>query len=194
MDDESLALFAAEMGDVKPIGKQDKVTLSDPSSHDQVSYAQRRLAAEGKLVQIEAPLSDAEVPEVAPDDELSYMRPGVQLGVFRKLRLGQYHFDAVLDLHGFRVEEARLQLTRFIQHCCRLEIRTAQVIHGLGRRGAPQAKLKSCVNYWLPQLHEVMAFHTCQAQHGGRGAVYVLLRKGPAKKLADKERHQRRIG
>ena len=51
--------------------------------------------------------------------------------------------------------------------------------------------LKSYVNKWLPNLPEVMAFHSAQQHHGGAGAVYVLLKKNAEKKQENGERHLR---
>ena len=48
-------------------------------------------------------LSTTHIPLVEPHAELSFVRPGVQHGVFRRLRLGEYHFDTRLDLHGLGV-------------------------------------------------------------------------------------------
>ena len=38
---------------------------------------------------------------------LEFKRPGIQNGVYRKLRLGHYDIEARLDLHRFTVAEAR---------------------------------------------------------------------------------------
>jgi DNA-nicking Smr family endonuclease len=40
--------------------------------------------------------------------------------------------------------------------------------------GGPVLKIR--VQRWLTQWDEVLAFVTARAQHGGAGAVYVLLR------------------
>jgi len=40
--------------------------------------------------------------------------------------------------------------------------------------------LKSCVNHWLKQFDQVLAFHTAQKYHGGLGATYVLIKKSSA--------------
>ena len=43
------------------------------------------------------------------------------------------------------------------------EVRTALITHGKGEGRTDAALLKSCVNYWLPQLPgRVLAFHTAQ--------------------------------
>ena len=65
----------------------------------------------------------------------------------------------------------------------------AIIIHGKGQSNkAAQAKLKSYVNRWLPDLPEVQAFCSAQPQHGGVGAAYVLLAKSERKKQENRDR------
>jgi DNA-nicking Smr family endonuclease len=80
----------------------------------------------------------------------------------------------------------------FVRDCVRYDVRTVIISHGKGERSEPKALLKSHVNRWLRHLDEVMAFYTALPRHGGYGAVYVMLRKSPEKKLENKERHERR--
>jgi DNA-nicking Smr family endonuclease len=35
-----------------------------------------------------------------------------------------------------------------------------------------------------------LAFHSCQPQHGGLAAIYLLLRKNEEQRLANQERHR----
>jgi DNA-nicking Smr family endonuclease len=44
----------------------------------------------------------------------------------------------------------------------------------------------------LPELEQVMAFHSAPAHHGGTGAVYLLLRKSEQARQENREKHQRR--
>ena len=83
---------------------------------------------------------------------LSFKRPGVQNGVFRKLRQGRYEALARLDMHRMSVEQARRE------------------------------------------LEVVQAFHSAQPQHGGTGAVYVLLKKSEEKKQETREQLSRGRG
>jgi DNA-nicking Smr family endonuclease len=64
------------------------------------------------------------------------------------------------------------------------------ILHGKGDRNPDKiALLKSHLAIWLPQLEQVMAFHSAQPQHGGSGAVYIMLRKGDSSKQNNRERH-----
>ena len=48
-----------------------------------------------------------------------------------------------------------------------------KIVHGKGS----EAILKTCVNGWLRQLPEVLAFCSAPPKDGGNGAVLVLLKK-----------------
>lgn len=117
------------------------------------------------------------VEQVEPSSELSYRRPGIQNTVFKKLRLGRYTVEARLDLHNNTVDQARSLVYQFVRDCRENDIRCALITHGKGEGREVPALLKSCVAHWLPQMDEVLAYHSATDHHGGKGATYVLLRK-----------------
>lgn len=172
--------------DVTPIKKEKRVTLNK-SLNDAQTLALRREAAQTETAQTADPLS-APVTLVDPLAELSFRRTGVQHGVFRNLRLGKYRLDARLDLHKMTVEQARREVYQFIQDCLEQDVRTALIMHGKGEGREQPAMLKSCVAHWLPQMDEVLAFHSAQKPHGGLGATYVLLRKSERKKQETRDK------
>ena len=116
---------------------------------------------------------------------LECKRPGVQHGVYKKLRLGKYRIDAILDLHQMRVQQAREQVFTFIQEAVDLNLRTVSILHGKGQlnnKSGEGSLLKGYVNHWLRQINSILAFHSAQPIHGGTGATYVLLKKSSEKK------------
>jgi DNA-nicking Smr family endonuclease len=136
------------------------------------------------------PLSDTTVEPVGAHDEIGFMRPGVQTGVYRKLRLGKYPIEARLDLHRMKVTQARQEVFSFLQECLRHNVRTVLILHGKGESNPDgRGVLKAYVNKWLKDLPEVMAYHSAQKQHGGSGAVYVLVRKSEEAKRENREQH-----
>ena len=137
-------------------------------------------------------LSTTHIPLVEPHAELSFVRPGVQHGVFRRLRLGEYHFDTRLDLHGLGVEQARSAVFRLVRDCIAHDIRACLISHGRGAERRPAALLKSCVALWLPQFEEVLAFHSAPRHMGGTGATCVLLRKSDRARQENFEKHSKR--
>ncbi len=190
-DDDDFRSFRAAIGDVKPIKRSRQVTLLSNGLSD-VSRLARRQAAVEDIGLKRNDLSGDFAEPVDPNAILNFQRPGVQHGVYRNLRLGKYIIDARLDLHRHTVEQARDALFRFVRDCLAHDIRCALVTHGKGEGRAQPALLKSCVAHWLPQMPEVLAFHSAQKQHGASGATYVLLRKSERKRQDNLEKHQKR--
>jgi DNA-nicking Smr family endonuclease len=115
---------------------------------------------------------------VGAEEMLSFRRSGIQERVLNKLRTGQVHLEAELDLHGMTITDANDALTAFLSDCKELKIRHVRIIHGKGW-GSKDNKpiLKAKLNIWLQHTEEVLAFCSAPIEGGGAGAVYVLLRK-----------------
>lgn len=181
-------LFLQELEGVEPL-KTNKAHVTKKSVETPGKRVRRKLA-EGGTLQTLDPLASSDVPPLKSNDILEFKRPGIQHGVFRKFRLGQYEIEARLDLHKLTVEEARREVFRFLRECVEYELRTAIILHGKGDRNPDKiATLKSHLAVWLPQLDEVMAFHSAQKHHGGTGAVYIMLKKGDRAKQHNREVH-----
>lgn len=181
MNDEEL--FAEEMLGVKPLARESRIRLAKEKLSDDQQQGRRR-AAEGQEEQTN-PLVDDGVLPLDAWYVLEFKRPGIQNGVYRKLRLGHYQIDARLDLHRMTTKQARHEVFSFISEAGRLGLRTLLIVHGKGQSKlgeASTAVLKGYVNRWLRELDAVQAFHSAQPPHGGTGAVYVLLRKSAEKK------------
>lgn len=178
--------------DVKPLNIKPRAELKRAVSADEKAQALRRTLAEQEVKKTLDPLAGEPVEMLAPLDLMSFVRPGVQKGVFRTLRLGKYPIDARLDLHKLNAEQARRDVYQFIKDCLAHEVRTALITHGKGEGRDSSALLKSCVNFWLPQMSEVLAFHTAQKQHGSYGATYVLLKKSERQKQLNREQYTQR--
>ncbi|RKF17769.1 DNA endonuclease SmrA [Alginatibacterium sediminis] len=192
MTEDDTALFHEQFSDVKPLA-QNQAQLSTKPSGPSLAQQARRLAASEMSSGNTEYLSLDHVNLIHPDDFVAYKKDGVQDGVFKKMRLGKYALDARLDLHQHRLEQARIELLRFVEECQRLSLRCLLIVHGKGHKSKPPALLKSYVSQWLPQLSQVLAIHSAQAQDGGTGALYVLLKKSDSKKLENRERHARRL-
>ena len=125
---------------------------------------------------------------VDPYDFLEFARPGVQHGVYKNLRQGKYEVQSRLDLHRHTVEQARVALWDFVEGCQKHGVRCALVTHGKGEGREQPARLKSCVNHWLRQIDNVLAFHSAQKQHGGVGSTYILIKKNSLARLSTSEK------
>jgi DNA-nicking Smr family endonuclease len=112
---------------------------------------------------------------IQADDLIEYKCDGVSHKTLRKLSKGQYNVEATLDLHRQTIEEARSAVNRFLHECLKQGIKNALIIHGKGKPGALPA-LKNQLNYWLRQAEPVLAFCSAAPRHGGKGAIYVLLK------------------
>lgn len=201
--DKNSESMAELFSDVKPLKKRDRAdlrihgaTAAERSVRRQKEYARQNAIqanASGAGEQQILASSDDYLDWVKPNDLVSYKRPGVQEGVFRKLRLGKYSIEGRLDLHRKTVEQARREVIAFIREALAHESRTVMILHGKGERSTErQAVIKSYLVSWLKQLDSVLAFHSAQPQHGGTGAVYVLLRKSEQAKEKARERHAKR--
>ncbi|EGG93925.1 Smr domain (Small MutS like) containing protein [gamma proteobacterium IMCC1989] len=183
--------FFKEMQDVKPLQREKRVVLNT-SKIDKNTLKARQQAAQFEDVSLNDPLVDSAVEQLDANAMLEYQRPGVQHGVYKQLRQGKYSIEARLDLHRMTAEQARLTLYQFVRDCITHDIRCALITHGKGEGRANPAVLKSLVAHWLPQIDEVLAFHSAQKHHGGTGATYLLLKKSEKKRLENLELHQKR--
>ena len=192
MSDDPDDLFLAEMSDVVPLKRERRVARRGSARDDRDSSLEqrRRAAVEGKRVDRNI-LTEEGIAPLDPWLVLDFKRPGVQHGVFRKLKQGRYEIEARLDLHRMTTALARRELFGFIEQAYELGLRSVQVIHGKGESKAERERssiLKGCTNHWLRELDVVQAFHSAQPRHGGTGAVYVLLKKSEDKKRENREK------
>lgn len=185
-DDE---LFFEEMAGVTPLKREPRARLDKRS--DMSDTAERRRAAEGLDGVGLNPLVDEGIEPLDAWYVLDFKRPGIQNGVYKKLRLGKYDIEARLDLHRLTVKQARDETHNFVKEAMELGLRTLLIMHGKGQRKSEVEKtavLKGYINRWLQDLEDVQAFHSAQPVHGGTGAVYVLLKKSVEKKRQNRER------
>ena len=99
---------------------------------------------------------------------------------------GRERIDARLDLHGYTQSEAHAALRQFLRRAQAAEARIVLVVTGKGtaRReddaGGERGVLKRMVPMWLslPEFRfAVVGFEDAHIGHGGRGALYVRLRR-----------------
>ena len=118
-----------------------------------------------------------ELEKVGLEDSLSFIAPGLQNNVLKKLRRGFFGLDAEIDLHGLTSNEAKRQLLHFLHDCVETGCRCVHIVHGKGYRSADNHPvLKNNLNLWLRQHKDVQAFCSAPPKDGGTGAVFVLLR------------------
>lgn len=180
--------FRDLMADVEPLRQAVRLPGSGRGAPSPGQQARREAAAREREQDTNHLARAEQIAAVAPWAVLAWRREGVQHGVFKNLRMGRYPIDAHLDLHRHSVEQARAAVFRFARDALARDIRCGLISHGRGEGRNPPALLKSCVNHWLREFDEVLAFHSAERRHGGSGATYVLFRKSQRRSDDNRER------
>lgn len=170
ISEEDLETFHQAMKGTVPL-KINKIRLG--SSADSRKQIYKQVRYEDESFNLNESLS---LDPVQGEEFISYTHAGVSNKTLRKLRKGQYNVEAVLDLHGLSVDEARAAVDGFLRQCSHEKIRVVLIIHGKGHH-SQMPILKNKLNHWLRELHSVLAFCSAAPVHGSRGAMYVLLRR-----------------
>jgi DNA-nicking Smr family endonuclease len=169
-------IFRSAVADATPLPDPGRVIQRPP----RLSPAPRQRQADEREVLDQSLSDEIDIESLLETDEsLSWRRPGIGADVVKRLRRGQWSIRGQIDLHGLRVDEARLALVEFLVQARRNEWRCLRVIHGKGL-GSPSREpvLKGKVMKWLAQREEVMAFCQARPNDGGAGALIALIR-GP---------------
>ena len=172
-------LFQQAMQGVTPIKTDAPISIMTrrrPPKPDAQTLA-RRAAALGQdgSAAGTAALSDTQalLNPVASEAFLSFRQGTLQHRIFDQLKTGQLRWYEAVDLHGCTIEQARTALLQLIDLAQAANQNVVKIVHGKG----PQAILKTCVNGWLRQHREVLAFVSAPSEQGGTGAVLVLLKR-----------------
>lgn len=179
-DQEDEDLFQKAMGGVKPLKSKPRQSQNRTpnSSVPGSTLRKRREAAISGKTEGGAALSESWIEPVDPEEKIEFSRPGLQQTRLRQLRQGSLNIQYQVDLHGYRIEEARELVYEFLQFARSQNFSCVRIIHGKSHRTTNrQSTLKSHVNHWLRQLPEVLAFCTAPPSEGGTGSVLVLLKK-----------------
>lgn len=171
-EEDDIAIFRAAVAGVRRL----ETTHQKPNVSKLPSTRPRQTEADEQAVLKEL-LATPEPDLLENGDTLNYRVDGVQDGVMRKLKRGQYRIERELDLHGLNRDKAQLAVARFLAQCQDQHLRCVRIIHGKGN-GSPNSGpvLKTYVNAWLRRRKDVVAFHSARPVDGGTGAIYVLLR------------------
>ena len=158
---------------IDPVGADD--ATNDP--HPKPKSARSRKPAPGATV---PPLRQSPKPQPLPD-LVHGKQPGLDRRTETRLRRGQVPVEGRLDLHGMTQDQAHRALQSFITHAYHGEKRCVLVITGKGLSADGSiGVLRSMTPRWLnePGLREmVIGFRQSARQHGGEGALYVLLKR-----------------
>ncbi|MDX1804992.1 MAG: DNA endonuclease SmrA [Alcanivorax sp.] len=171
-DDE---LFRREMADVVPQKPDDRIQDREKPRETLRQKLRRAAAVDERRDDNPLTVPD-QVDPIGPHDIVGMKKNGVQEGVYRKLRLGKYDAQDVLDLHRVRLLEARQQVYQFLSRSYQHSLRTVVITHGKGQHSPRPGLLKSYVMHWLQEFDLVLAFHSAPQNRGGGRAPRVRMR------------------
>lgn len=137
-----------------------------------------------------------------PEPKVTLSRPaapppltGLDRRTTQRLARGKTEIEARLDLHGYTLELARVELRRFLAEARAHHLRMVLIITGKGESPfarhtlhgkqawhAPErmGRLRRAVTDWFdePEFRaHITGFQPAHPKHGGGGAYYVRLRK-----------------
>jgi DNA-nicking Smr family endonuclease len=164
-------LFNQAFSDIVPI-KQDKIPPQRFSSKN-ISLGKRKNSANNKqLKQVSASFvfSDGFEAYFNPDEKIKYVRPGTETQAIKRLARGDYVPEFLLDLHGLKQEDAKLEIAALLHAAYKQHVNCVSIMHGIGKH-----ILKKSVPNWLIQHPNVLGFHQAPKEWGGKSALLVLL-------------------
>lgn len=170
---EDISAFHEAMKGTKPLGNR-KTRVKLAKTNSKYSKSKRPALHDDDDLHL---TETSAINEVQGEEFITFKQPGISNKTLRKMRKGQYNVEAILDLHGKSVEEAKIAVEQFLQQCLRSEVRIALIIHGKGHHSHMLPILKNKLNLWLRELKVVLAFCSAAPNHGSRGAVYILLKR-----------------
>lgn len=175
--DDDKVLFMQAMSGVKKLEDKNQVSpVNKPkiSKPDAATLSKRAAAQGGEETQVSG-LSDMQalLNPVSGDAFLMYKHTSLQNKIFNQLKQGKLRWYDAVDIHGCTIEEAREAMLQLLSQAKQNGENVVKIVHGKGE----DAVLKTCVNGWLRQIPEVLAFCSASPKDGGNGAVLVLLKK-----------------
>lgn len=183
---EERALWAAVVKDATPLRRTapKPKTEAGETPPPEVSEADQPSSPDQRIPPLSVPSRPPE--NTPPAVTLRRALPGLSMGntagidrrTADRFRRGRMDIQGRIDLHGMTQVQAHGALTGFIRSSAAQGKRCVLVITGKGTRG--EGVLRRAVPHWLgdPTLRPlILSYSQAQPQHGGQGAVYVLLRR-----------------
>lgn len=173
-------LFRMLVGEVEPVrGGPQVIPPPPPPPAERQRFLDAEEEAMTQLCELVAGSGPFDL--VDSDEYVEGAVGGLDARILKRLRRGDYAFQAYLDLHGLTRSEAREELEAFVEGSRRKGHRCVLVVHGRGLHSKDHIPvLKESVQLWLSRGRigqQVLAFTSARPHDGGVGAVYVLLRR-----------------
>ncbi|WP_158969679.1 endonuclease SmrB [Paraglaciecola sp. L3A3] len=169
--EDELDLFQNEFKDVAPL-KQDKIPPQRFSSKQNYSRNLKKINELSDIKQANAAFqfSDGFEGHFEIDVPLKYVRENAASHEVKRLRRGDYPPDLILDLHGYKKDDAKLEIAALIQAAQKHHVYCVSIMHGKGTYA-----LKRSIPNWLIQHPSVLGFHQAPKEWGGQSALLVLI-------------------
>jgi DNA-nicking Smr family endonuclease len=171
-------LFARAMEGVVPLRNGERIDLPAPAAAGRppVSEEAEALAALSDLVRGTTRFDVSDTREYIEGTIV-----GLDPRVVRRLRRGDFTWQAHVDLHGMTAEPARAAVESFLKSSVNAGHRCVLIVHGRGHNSKDQTPvLKERLKSWLARgslARIVLAFTSARPCDGGAGALYVLFRR-----------------
>jgi len=171
-------LFSTAMHDVQVIEEYRVLACAQRARKvsDQVNACDPEREAIAALDEI----TQGQRPIHLPDTQeyVEWANPAFRDDILQRMHEGHFSVQGFLDLHGFTVPEAEMELESFIRASFKKGLRCIKIIHGRGLRSTQGARLKEAVVKRLSGHYrkDIIAYVTARQCDGGLGALYVLLR------------------
>jgi DNA-nicking Smr family endonuclease len=173
------AVWEAAMRDVRPLSGRRKEVLPAPAPTILEPAPKKPRAPARHPVAAPARPAPAPPAPISRDADISHGKAsGIDRRSAERLKRGRLPIEGRLDLHGLTQAAAHERLDEFLARAEAAGKRCVLVITGKGL--ASGGVLRDQVPRWLNLPHNrarVLAFDYAQGQHGGSGAIYVLLKR-----------------
>jgi DNA-nicking Smr family endonuclease len=170
---EERELWRSAMRDVKA-WRDPEPGAHDPAPPPAPAATAEKQRGSAGVAPKSAPVARHRHPALAPGDVV-----GVDRRLADRLRRGRLPIQSTLDLHGLTQSEAHAAVQGFVVRAAERGLRTVLIVTGKGRRDGVGV-LKSALPRWLnetPLRPFVLALSQARPEHGGTGALYVLLKR-----------------
>lgn len=164
-------LFKNEFKDIAPI-EQDKIPPQRFSGKQNSGLTQKNNQDLTEIKQAAAAFefSDGFEGNFDINQALKYVSPLADSHEVKRLSRGDYPPDFILDLHGVKKEQAKLEIAALIHAAQKKHVYCVSIMHGKGTYA-----LKKSIPNWLVQHPAVMGFHQAPKEWGGQAALLVLI-------------------
>ncbi|MCC6763259.1 MAG: Smr/MutS family protein [Deltaproteobacteria bacterium] len=167
------------MADVRRLRADGRVDAPAPTTLTTRATIDEDAEAFGALVELVKGTSSFDL-----SDSTEYVEGavvGFDARILKRLRRGEFAYQAMIDLHGMSAAAARVEVERFVMRSVAEGKRVVLIVHGRGRNSKDNVPvLKERLKSWLARGRigrATLAFASARPADGGTGALYVLLRR-----------------